>query len=679
MIKADDLEVDARSDGQIDSIAIGLAAASNADPADGPGKFDRFKQSLEDNQNKLIGWIGEKLNAKDQKPAQTPKFGIGVSGSTAYNKVNLANNAYISNAVIDLSENESRLSVDAVNDTDIFSISGAGSLIMAKNPNNKFSTGIAGSFTYNEINNANTALIEESHILGADNISINSLNGGEIISIAAGLEVNTSADQNKAASLAGSASINDINNEIKSEINDSVIKGKENAGQRYAALNAYDRSQIGSGGGSLTWGGVAGFGPAVTFNKIQNDVQASLSGTALFHFDKLTVHGISASRIIAGGAVFGLAAADKSLFFNGSIISNQIDNSTSAQIVSDSAVYTTQEVDILARDLEYGNQALNLFDQVLDKNDGNTAEKTQLDYKGEAIFGDGLDYQVKKDDSLEIIADKYGVTAEEIRKKNNLSADEDISEGDELLIPIIDRGNSIFAGAGNVQINPRVGSKNVGLSFAYNEIANDFNALIADSTVRTVQDTAGEDSINLNAISGSRITGYAVGAALEGQFSGTGSVIYNDIQSEVSAEVIDNIENTDNQKTVLKSDNLNINAEDNSSSLAFGGNYSLNLGQHAYGGVGAVNFVNNTTQAVIEAVNLNKISADNYGISLDIDNQTTIKALNNQHSNTSASLIEISAGTSGNLSVSDFHTNNQITAFLNNAERVDLGSEDELF
>ena len=125
----------------------------------------------------------------------------------------------------------------------------------AGNKSAQWSAGIAGAVTYNELENTTSASLRESTVTGAKKVAVQGLAAGLQVSVALGVAVNASADQDKAASAAGSVSISDVSNKVESAIEDSAVEGPAAGPDRVLDVIAYDRTTIGTGGGSLIVGG----------------------------------------------------------------------------------------------------------------------------------------------------------------------------------------------------------------------------------------------------------------------------------------------------------------------------------------------------------------------------------------------------------------------------------------
>ena len=78
---------------------------------------------------------------------------------------------------------------------------------------------------------------------------------------------------------------------------DSELVGQDDGSNRHLDITAYDRTKVGTGGGSLIAGGKAGLGAAITYSEVDSITGAYLSKTQISGFDLLQVHSLTASLI----------------------------------------------------------------------------------------------------------------------------------------------------------------------------------------------------------------------------------------------------------------------------------------------------------------------------------------------------------------------------------------------
>ncbi|WP_186426542.1 leukotoxin LktA family filamentous adhesin [Cupriavidus metallidurans] len=474
---ASNVDVGARTDGRVESIAVAGAITTQAapeKPKEPKPKKDPADQGFFDKLGGKLSTLGTALKytllGDAQAPQTAPKFGLGVSGSSAINLVAMNTSAAVSNANITLEDGS--LAVTAVNNTDIGAFSGAAALTRANAQSSRGSAAIAGALALNDLANTTEATLHNARVTDATRVDVMALSGGEQLSVALGLAVNASADQSKAASAAGSVSVSTARNAVRATVDDSTITGQ--AHRTDVDVLAYDRTTLGTGGGALLGGGRGGVGAAVTYSDIGNTATAIVDNTAITGAGDVQVQALTASLIGAGGAMVAATGSGNNVTLGGAFVFNDIGNVVQASIRNGSRI-DASNVAVRAAD----TARINGLDAVIDQHDG-------------AGGASGYDYS--------------GAGA------GNTDTD----------------GASIVAVAGNVQ----AGGNNVGASMLFNTIGNRFMAEIDQSTVTA------DASVDVVAHSGATIFGYAAGVGVgTGQFSGGGSVVINDIGNTITARI----------------------------------------------------------------------------------------------------------------------------------------------
>ncbi|NLY91855.1 MAG: LysM peptidoglycan-binding domain-containing protein [Firmicutes bacterium] len=352
---------------------------------------------------------------------------------------------------------------------------------------------------------------------------------------------------------------------------------------------AYDRTYLGTGGGTLTYGGKGGVGLTVTYSDIGNLSKAQVINSKVSNFNTVDVQGLSAARIIAGGATAGLIVSEDTGSLSGAVVINLLRNETTAGIFG-STVSAGERVDVLARDVS-GMDEVALLNQLIDAKDGGQQrEEKVFDYDASALYSDG-NYTVQEGDTLAQIAEKFDLTEAKLREANGLSEDDTIKVGDNLIIPVDNHHKNnvgIIAVAGIAQAS----GNNVGLSFGWNDIANTFAAVIEESTVKTLN---ARGNVGVRAISSAAITGFSLGVGGAKQFAGAGSATVNNIANQITAKV---------NKSTVTADNIAIDADDRSWIGSLAGQVTISIGKVSVGASVAVNNLGNQAQAEIYGSNL---------------------------------------------------------------------------
>lgn len=626
VVSAQTVDVEAVTDGAIHTYSVAMAAATSGDPPNPdqePGRLEKVRKKLSDAIAKLTGKTERRKDASgpggSSDEQAEPKFGLAISGSSSVNLGKPNTEAYVYKAELSLLSPEgadSALSIRGVNSTDIIAASGGATLAKAGNKSAQWSAGVAGAVTYNELRNTTSASLRESTVTGAKKVAVQGLAAGLQVSVALGVAVNASADQEKAASAAGSVSISDVSNKVESAIEDSTVEGPSKGPNRALDVVAYDRTTIGTGGGSLVAGGKGGFGAAVTYSNIANTVDARIIDPKISAYDVVRVHGLTAALIGSGGAMGGFTKGEQSITLARSVVINLIANIISAQVLGspDDYSYTRvdDDIDVLARDTK--DHAM-LDDIIRQRSRGDVpqeeADEDKTDYSGRDLFTD------------------------------DQSDDGDQSDSDD--------GTRIISVAGVVQAS----GSNVGISFAWNEVEKEFQARVDMTLLEAGRGT------NVEAQGGTSIVGAAVGVGVAtGKFAGVASVTVNETRNTIKAEVSD---------STVYHGSLTVKATDKTQIHSLSGQVAAGTGKASAGGAIAHNLIGNTVTARLR-------DASVYHDDDDLDAEAASALSTNQ-----SKIRTLSAGGTGaaslafEVSVSSAHVHNTTIAEV---EYSDTGDEE---
>ena len=235
----------------------------------------------------------------------------------------------------------------------------------------------------------------------------------------------------------------------------------------------------------------------MTYSSIANTVDARIKRPYITAYDSVRVHGLTASLIGSGGAMAGFTKGEQSVTLAGSVVINSISNTTSAQVLGDfdgdnyDYIQVDDDIDVLARD---------------------TKDHAELD----AIIGARSRGQVPEEEADEDKTDYSG---------RDFFLDEQSDDGDQ---SDTEDGTRIISVAGVVQAS----GSNVGISFAWNEVKNEFKAWVDKTVLEAGLGT------NVEAQGGTFIAGVAVGVGVAtGKFAGVASVTVNETRNSITAEV----------------------------------------------------------------------------------------------------------------------------------------------
>ncbi len=406
-----------------------------------------------------------------------PSFGLALSGSASVDLGQLDTRATIDDASIDRrsGSDASDVTVQALNQTDLISASGAGALASA-GKDSSGSAGIAGAVAYSSMDNSTEAHLDQVTMAHAGDVTVQALSGGSIIDLGLGLAVNTASDQ-KSAAVAGSFSISQIANSTHAYIGNSSLTAAD--ATKAVDVTSYDHTDIGAGGGSFAIGGSKGVGIGVTYSDIGNQNIAAISNSTFTGFDPVTVQALTAARIAAGAASVAVSSGSESLDLSGAFVVNLIGNTTSASIDGNSTLANGHgDVTVKAS----GSAPVGALDDQLVAQGHSDAAASLIDFSGTSIGGDDAP------------------------------------------------GAAIFGVAGEVA----GGGNSGGLSFTYNSIGNSFVAQIVNADVSTTGnvDVAAIDNTRIIGMA------IGIGAST-GDFAGVGSGTANLINDNVSATIGD--------------------------------------------------------------------------------------------------------------------------------------------
>ncbi len=284
---------------------------------------------------------------------QKPKYGIGISANVSLNTVEDDVSAYVHDAGQILSPS---IALAAFNSTELVAWGAAVSAVLpGSRARNQAS--IAGSFSKNELTGSTAAFINgrdaavstnlflrpgATLVLSADRV-------GDIQAIAVGIGVAVSKKDadGRALVVAGSVSLNEINNTTES----SVIGVWDNrvptspAGACDITVQAQDSSSIFALAGALSvglGGGNLAVGFSLAINTIENETLASVDGSHLLHVGEMRVLATNGADIQAITVSGALGAGDKNqIVLSGAVSLNTI-NAEAHALIANGADVTTQ-------------------------------------------------------------------------------------------------------------------------------------------------------------------------------------------------------------------------------------------------------------------------------------------------------------------------------------------------
>lgn len=543
-VNADDLQLQAQTYGVVTAASVAATKASGS-PSTGSTFLNKFITAVQTLRGKVDS-AGSKGDAA--AGGATPKLSIDVAGSSSVNVSAMTTDAYIDGAVIGKKSATNATSVQAVNNTILQTGAGSAALDMAKVQGSK-SAAIAGALAISLSGNATRAYVNDSQISGASAFSALALSGGEETTVALGLALNQSADQTKAASVAGSVSIAGITDFVAASVVNSTVAADSSItptyGSNSATVAAYQTTDVAIGGGSLYKGGKTGFGFAITYVEIVDPdggkaVDARVSNSSITGFYNASVSASDASRIGAGAGLFGQAQNALAV----SMVISEISPTISAVVDGGSTIAVTGTQQSYQKTTSY---------YVASTQD--LTDTASIDYTLIYQIGSYRTYSVVRTDTVQVTSD---VTVSSNGARNS-TFDAAIANASQVGATPVNSGLVDFSGsaleAANAQSGASIiavagvvqgGQNSLGFAITANTIHQNNIAQITHANV-----TAKQGDVIVTADSSADILGLAVGAALsqgQGKFAGLNSTAINQINNAVSATIGDATATTTNTK-----------------------------------------------------------------------------------------------------------------------------------
>lgn len=583
-----EVRVIAQSSGMVGALAAaGAVAQEEKAPKPGaegeakkePGLVDKFKGFIEDPGAGLIGaFTGATEDdessdtsiagaTKDGKTGESTPGGTGgaTGGSTdPLKSAGLSAAGAFTVAVADINvesfidgatigapgSNAVDLVVQALNKTLDISAAGAAALVMNKKPQSGTTAALAGAIAYQISHNDTLAHIKDSLITQAGDVSVNALSGGERVSVGLGVSGNTTSGSGQSISAAVSLSAAQVKDQTKATIEGSDIEAQ--GADRSVAVNAYNNTDIGVGGGSVYAGGKTGVGLAVTFATVGNPdggdaIHAAIDDSRIHQFDQVMVTASNISRIVLAAAGVGVQSADSgpAISAGGSFAVGDISTRTRALITGGSQI-TANALAVNALGTKQ-----DAYDQAL-ADVGTSNANADFDFSGSSAYS------------------KTGTHTSEDDAGEQVSYD---SEGERIIT---------VAGQVNVALGQSGGAG--GIAYSHADIHTKREARIDDAQVTIT------NGVDINARNDALIYNFAIGAAVsQGSFSGVGSVTTSRINNQVIAEVGDWNASSD---TYVKAGSLEVAADNHAQIISLAGGVALTMGSGVAAGLAAsVNLV----------------------------------------------------------------------------------------
>lgn len=576
-ISAYGFDVDAATEGSIQSVSVAASASKNDDTGE-VSFFGKIKGGISKVENDLLGDGGKldrvtgkifgtesgkandffnmgknthggsggiKLDNKTSgKGGFMPSFSIAGSGSVSMNMLDNATQAIVDNAKITMNNNGD-INVTARDVSYAGAYSGAAALQWKSGGSaSDKSVGFSGAAGVNDITNKVNAAIKNSAIKNAGELNTMALSGGEQLALGLGLNVvksgNTSGYSGNAA-----VSVNLIDHDVEALHENNTVQDTDDIN-----VAAYARDIENTGGGSLSAGQQkVGIGASVGVAMLNNNISAGIKGGSYTNVGSIEVDALNALKNITVGVAAGLSVASGSgtgATVEGAGVYNEVHNTTNAFIEGskdNKVVISTVDggsVNVVAQDVAIDASLLN------EVNDNEGSETKIADYEqalneladGEAEIKNrmGEDFDITGSNELNSIDMSDAV--------NELNKNKQDNEEKETVNLNKDGGSSIITVAAGLAGSTNKGAG--GAAVAITDIENTYTAKIdyADITAETISADAGSNS-NIVTVAG------GIAAASKG--SGVGSVSWNDVVNTANVDIFNSTVNA--QSTTAKANN----------------------------------------------------------------------------------------------------------------------------
>lgn len=551
-ISAYGFDVDAATEGSIQSVSVAASASKNDDTGE-VSFFGKIKGGISNVENDLLGTGGKldrvtgkifgtdsgKANEMFNKGSSShgtgggiklvggtsgkggfmPSFSIAGSGSVSLNVLDNATEAIVDNAKITM--NDGDINVTARDALYAGAYSGAAALQWKSGGSSSDkAVGFAGAAGVNDIDNVVKAVVKESTIENAGKFNTMALSGGEQLALGLGLAVEKTGSTSGYSGNAA-VSVNLIDHEVEAlHENNTVEKAND------VNVSAYARDIENTGGGSLGAGQQkVGVGATVGVAMLNNNISAGIKGGKYENVGNVDVEALNALQNITVGIAAGLTlpsgGSGASAVVEGAGVYNEVHNTTKASIEgSDISTISTA-------DAKTGN--VNVIAQDVAVNENSIYEQTLAGKDGKAKISDGKEeIAVRMGENFEITGKNELDKVEMGDAETELNKNKADNETKETVKLDKNTGSSIITVAGGLAATTGKGAG--GAAVAITDIENTYTA-----DVKYADITA--DELDVDAGSNSNIVTVAGGIAAANKGSGVGSVSWNDVINTANVNI----------------------------------------------------------------------------------------------------------------------------------------------
>lgn len=604
-ISASELNVNAETTGLINSVSVAGGMTSSGTDSE-EGFLDKVKapyNKMTEISNSALGGINNisnklqnviktmDLNAGagnggttgiTSDDAGTPSFSFAGAGSVSLNMVSDTTKAVVDGANITLN-NDGALQVGARDSAFTGAWSGAAGLSFRKEQQSQKSTSVAvsGAVGVNDIDNEITALVKDSNVKGAKDVDVAAVSGGTTVAAGLGATLTKDGAQGKNYSGGGSVSVNLLDKKVNANMEKVTLTGAANSKANVIDVAAYEsdvqvtggvNANIALGGGSLVGGGV-------TVADIKNNINAGITGGTYTNVDDVNVKGLLAVTQVTAALSAGIAAGGSGTnnAFGGAVVYNGLSNDITAGIdgadinagIDGADITAGRLVNVMAKDTKSDSVEAKPYQDLLGdySEHNNFAADNGIDTTGSSYYTD---------------LDTAGETV-------NYDGNNGI------------KGSTIVGAAAVVTAGSNSNAGGAAVNIA--NIDNDFTAKInnANITAENVRAEADAYTLIVNASGGV--------AAGTKSFGGMGSVTWQDIDNDLSAEI---------ENSTITTNTAEAKAINNTQAVNVAGSVSYG----AKAGIGATlayNGLDNTVGAYMRGNTIKALGTD-VDVFVDADN-----------------------------------------------------------
>lgn len=554
LISAYGFDVDAATEGSIQSVSVAASASKNDDTGE-VSFLGKIKGGISNVENALLG-NGGKLDQVTGKIFGTesgkandffnmgskthgtngggikieggtsgkggfmPSFSIAGSGSVSLNVLNNATEAIVDNAKISM-QDKGDINVTARDALYAGAYSGAAALQWkAGGSKSDQSVGFAGAAGVNDIDNVVKAVVKNSTITNAGEFNTMALSGGEQLALGLGLAVEKTGSTSGYSGNAA-VSVNLIDHEVEALHENNTVNTADDVN-----VSAYARDIENTGGGSLGAGQQkVGVGATVGVAMLHNNISAGIKGGEYKNVGNVDVEALNALQNITVGIAAGVTAPSGnggSANVQGAGVYNEVHNTTNAFITgnsdTDKVIITTVKDDNETG--EVGNVNVTAQDVAVIKTYEDILTEGIADGKQEIAKRMGKDFDITGKTEL------AGVEMDDVETELNKNKQE--TETKESVKLDKTTGSSIITVAGSIAGS--TGKAAVGGAAAITDIENNYAADIEYANITT-------ETLKAYADSSSNIVTVAGGVAAANKGSGVGSVSWNDVINTANVNI----------------------------------------------------------------------------------------------------------------------------------------------